>query len=143
MLPNKPCPYVPDYSFDIDDCYVKKLAAQVSWNQRRELCQDEPSLHHNDSISMITNLKIQPEPNAKFEFAVPATPAKKTDVVNADKTKVMIPGRNLYDEPIFVNPKQAKRMLIMREKKTKKFLKAHTAVMDAQKLKKVADQVSP
>jgi hypothetical protein len=46
-------------------------------------------------------------------------------VESKQKPKVRIPGKHVYDEPMFVNVKQAKRMLVMREKRAKKFLKAH------------------
>jgi len=38
--------------------------------------------------------------------------------------KVRIPGRNQNDAYMFVNAKQARRMLIMRQKRVKKFLKS-------------------
>jgi uridylate kinase len=36
--------------------------------------------------------------------------------------KVRIPGRNQTDASMFVNAKQARRMLIIRQKRVKKFL---------------------
>jgi len=63
---------------------------------------------------------------------------------SADKVaKVRIPGRNQTDASMFVNAKQARRILIMRQKRVKKFLKAEQNMqINAQKLGKlVADQI--
>lgn len=48
-------------------------------------------------------------------------------------SKVGIPGLNLYDEPMLVNSKQARRMLVMREKRAKRIIQAQH---EAQKLGK-------
>jgi hypothetical protein len=137
--PHKPVAFIPDDSFDAQfDCYSTKLAAQRDWYNRLDsglnLGQaDFPLMQRADSIDLISK-PLQPQ-----DF-VPPKPKKVGKPVVKKTAKVAIPGRNLCDEPLLVNPKQARRMLIMREKRARKFMQTQTeqmlAVIDPAQLKK-------
>lgn len=113
--------FIPDDSFDVQfDSYSTKLAAQRDWNNRLDqglnLGQaDFCLMQRADSIDLIA------KPQKTQDF-VPPKPKKVGKPVVKKTAKVAIPGRNLCDEPLLVNPKQARRMLIMREKRAKKFM---------------------
>lgn len=115
------------------------MQAQMEWNERQYVAfnqsNDQSSLKRADSIDLIT----QPKPK-QAEFVKPKPPLPKDEPSQTAKkqtVKVRIPGKNPGDASMFVNAKQAHRMLIMREKRVKKFVKLQNAQqVDAQKLGK-------
>jgi hypothetical protein len=84
----------------------------------------------------------KPKPQAEKINSKESLAAKTKTKLGPKSAKVSIPGKHATDEPLFVNAKQARRMLILREKRAKKVLQQQvTLKKEAQKLGKfVTDQ---